>query len=296
VDEQAAMNNAGINPVLTGHEVRELQLLIEQRAGVVFDESRERFLTSRVVEHMLRKRLSYGMELLRLVRNSNVEFDTMMERLLTQETSFLRYPGLFTAFRQHVVPQVQERKFWEKDPVLRVWSAGCASGEEPYSIALSIRDAAGSGTELNASIVATDISREALERADRAVYTGRVLENLSPLQIATYFTRSHDGHYKVKPELRSMVTFAPMNLAEPLYLGRFDCIFCMNVLIYFSEELRNRLIQRFYEYLEPGGYLFLGHAESVASAPVKFNHSIMNGARLLQKPLDRVARAAGEEL
>jgi chemotaxis protein methyltransferase CheR len=292
VDEQAAMNNAGVNPVLTGHEVRELQLLIEQRSGVVFDESRERFLTSRVVEHMTRKRLSYGMELLRLVRHSHVEYDTMLERLLTQETSFLRYPGLFSAFEKHVLPEIQERKFWEKEPVLRIWSAGCASGEEPYSIALSILEAAGTSTALNANIMATDISREALERAARGVYGGRVLENLSPLQIANYFTHSGEG-YKVNPVLREMVTFAPMNLAEPLYLGRFDCIFCMNVLIYFGEELRNRLIQRFYEYLEPGGYLFLGHAESAASAPVKFNQTIMNGARLLQKPL---ARSAGEEL
>ncbi len=289
------MNNAGIHPVLTGHEVRELQLLIEQRSGVVFDESRERFLTSRVSEHMHRKRLSYGLELLRLVRTSNVEYDAMLERLLTQETSFLRYPGLFSAFQQHVLPQMQERKLSEKEPALRIWSAGCASGEEPYSIALSIREATDSGSALNASIMATDISREALERADRGVYSERSLENLSPLQIASYFTRGDEG-YKVKPELREMVKFAPMNLAEPLYLGRFDCIFCMNVLIYFGQELRNRLIQRFYEYLEPGGYLFLGHAESVASAPVKFNHSILHGARLLQKPLDRMARAAGEEL
>lgn len=288
------MNDLGINPVLTEHEVRELQLLIEQRSGMVFDESRERFLTSRVVEHMHRKRLSYGMELLRLVRNSNVEYDTMLERLLTQETRFLRYPGLFSAFQQHVLPQIQERKFWDQESALRIWSAGCASGEEPYSIALSISEAAGSGTAIPASITATDISREALERADRGVYHERVLDNLSPGQIANYFTRVADG-YKVQPVLREMVKFAPMNLAEPLYLGRFDCIFCMNVLIYFSEELRLRLIQRFYEYLEPGGYLFLGHAESVANAPVKFNRTIMHGTKLLQKPLQRAAQA-GEEL
>ena len=94
-----------------------------------------------------------------------------------------------------------------------------------------------------------------------------------------------------------MVKFAPMNLAQPVYLGRFDCIFCMNVLIYFGEELRSKLIQRFYEYLEPGGYLFLGHAESVANVPVKFNQKFMNGARLLQKPLQQSAsqaRAAGD--
>src|ERR1039458_7081502 len=118
------MNEADINPVLTGHEVRELQLLIEQRSGIMFDESRERFLTTRVVEHMRRKRLSYRLELLVLLRASNVEYDTMLERLLTQETSFLRYPGLFTAFGQQVVPELLERKFWDKDAALRIWIAG----------------------------------------------------------------------------------------------------------------------------------------------------------------------------
>jgi len=287
------MNEEAMNPLLSTHEVQELQLLVEQRSGLVFDESRQRFLTSRVVEHMQQRRLSFGMELLRLVRNSNVEYDNMLERLLTQETRFLRYPGLFLAFQKHVLPGLHGRKFWDKDRKMRVWSAGCASGEEPYSIALSIREAANSGTELDADIMATDISRDALERADRGIYAERVLENLSQLQIATYFTRRGDG-YQVKPVLREMVKFAPMNLAEPVYLGRFDCIFCMNVLIYFGEELRHKLIRRFYDALEPGGYLFLGHAESAASSSVKFEQTILNGARLLQKPINQQSQAAGE--
>jgi len=189
------------------------------------------------------------------------------------------------------VPELMERKFWEKDGALRIWSAGCASGEEPYSIALSLCDAAGLSAMPPASIMATDVSREALERAGRAVYTRRALENLSPSQIAAYFTPTGE-HLQVKPLLRNMVKFAPMNLAQPVYLGRFDCIFCMNVLIYFGDELRSKLIQRFYESLEPGGYLFLGHAESVANVPVKFQQKFINGARLLQKPLN----PAGPEL
>jgi chemotaxis protein methyltransferase CheR len=289
------MNEAEVNPVLTGHEVRELQLLIEQRSGIMFDESRERFLTTRVVEHMQRKRLSYGLELLRLVRASNVEYDNLLERLLTQETSFLRYPALFSSFEKQVVPELLERKFWDKDGGLRIWSAGCASGEEPYSIALSICNAAGLGTIPPVSIMATDVSREALERAGRALYSRRALENLSPSQIGAYFMPLGE-QYQVRPLLRNMVKFAPMNLAQPVYLGKFDCIFCMNVLIYFGEELRCKLIQRFYEYLEPGGYLFLGHAESAANAPVKFQQKFINGARLLQKPLQPSAaheQAAG---
>jgi len=290
------MNEAESNPVLTGHEVRELQLLIEQRSGIMFDESRERFLTTRVVEHMQSKRLSYGMELLRLVRVSNVEYDDMLERLLTQETRFLRYPALFSAFEQQVVPELMGRKFWDKDNGLRIWSAGCASGEESYSIALCLSEVAGLRSAAPASILATDVSREALERAARGVYHRRVLDNLSAEQISAYFTPCGE-EYTVKPILRSMVKFAPMNLAQPVYLGRFDCIFCMNVLIYFGQELRAKLIQRFYEYLEPGGYLFLGHAESVSGVPVKFQQKFANGARLLQKPVHPPAaeeRATGE--
>ena len=146
------MSEAGVNPVLSDHEVRELQLLIQERSGIVFDESRERFLTSRVVEHMHHRRLTYGMELLRLLRVSNVEYDTMLERLLTQETRFLRYPGLFSVFEQRVLPELQERKFWDRENGLHIWSAGCASGEEPYSIAMCICEAATQHTGLDASI------------------------------------------------------------------------------------------------------------------------------------------------
>jgi chemotaxis protein methyltransferase CheR len=278
------MNGEQANPTLSGHEVQELRLLIEQRSGIRFDESRERFLTTRLVEHMQRKRLNYGLELLRLVRGSNVEYDSLLERLLTQETSFLRYPGLFSAFASRVLPELLARKFWNKDAVLRIWSAGCSSGEEPYSIALSLCEAISQGSMPQAEILATDVSREALERAERGVYSGRVLENLSRSQTTVYFSREGE-QYAVKPMLRNLVKFAPLNLAHPTYLGRFDCIFCMNVLIYFSDELRCKVIERFYNALEPGGFLFLGHAESVADAPVKFHQTFLDGTRLLQKPL-----------
>lgn len=292
------MNEAGNNPTLTGHEVRELQLLIEQRSGVVFDESRERFLTSRVIEHMQTKNLAHGIELLRAIQGSNAEYDNFLERLLTQETRFLRYPGLFASFEEHVLPEMIRREAWTPEKPLRLWSAGCASGEEPYTIALSLLQAASVRDErLTASITATDISRNALDRAARGVYRLRALENLTPSQISCYFTQTNEG-YQINPPARDMVKFVAMNLVQPLYLGHFDCIFCMNVLIYFSAELRSRLIQRFFEYLEPGGYLFLGHAESIANVPVKFRQLIMNGARLLQKPLRdgaNTASAGGEQ-
>jgi chemotaxis protein methyltransferase CheR len=287
------MNQQAVNPVLSEHELEELRLLIEQHSGIVFDESRQRFFVSRLAEHLRDSGLGSGTELLRQIRNSNLAYDNMLERLLTQETRFLRYPALFHAFEHQVLPELQKSKFWDREHTLKIWSAGCASGEEPYSIALCVAEAAGRKAGLDASIMATDISREALERAERGVYPRRSLENLTPEQTNSYFTEGEDG-FAVKPALRSMIRFAPMNLAQPVYLGRFECIFCMNVLIYFGTELRNKLIRRFYDTLEPGGYLFLGHAESAANAPVNFVKSFSNGARLMQKPLSASATGGSQ--
>ena len=107
-----------------------------------------------------------------------------------------------------------------------------------------------------------------------------------------YFTR-HGDEYKVKPKIKQMVTFAPLNLAQAVYMGRFDVIFCMNVLIYFTEERRAALIQRFFEYLEPGGYLFLGHAESVAKVGAGFKPIVVGDSLIYQRPAtETVVRAA----
>jgi chemotaxis protein methyltransferase CheR len=271
------------NPVVTEHELSEIRALIEQRSGILFDESRERFFSTRVREHMEQKKHAFGAELLRTIRGSNVEYDHLLERLLTQETRFRRYPEVFEALERKVLPEMHMKKFWENPRALRVWSAGCSTGEEPYSIAISICDTVEFAEAWNIKILATDISKQALTIAERGVYSPRVLEHLSPRQIETYFQKIGD-QYMVRPKLRGLVSFAPMNLAQAVYVGRFDCIFCMNVLIYFSEEKRAQLIQRFFEYLEPGGYLFLGHAESAAGLPIKFNQIVHNGARLLQKP------------
>jgi len=278
------------------HELNEIRRLIEERSGILFDPSREYFFAPRVREHMQEKKLSYGAELVRMMKSSNVEYDRFLERLLTQETSFIRYPNIYRALEKKVLPEMHMKKFWEDPRSLRIWSAGCATGEEPYSIALTIADAFEFAEAWNIHILATDISKQALNVAERAIYPRRELLTLTPDQLQNYFTRQEDDTFKVKPKIRQMVTFAPMNLAQVVYMGKFDCIFCMNVLIYFSQERRAALIQRFYEYLEPGGYLFLGHAESVAKAGVALNPIVVGDSLIYQKPLtNTVAIAAGEK-
>jgi len=268
---------------LSEHELSEIRMLIEERTGICFDESRERFFSTRVREHMRTKGLPRGTDLLRNMRKSNVEYEALLERLLTQETSFFRYPGVYEAFEKRVLPELHVKKFWKNPRTLRIWSAGCSTGEEPYSIAITIADSLSFADSWNVEILATDVGRQALRHAERGVYAGRSIASVSEKQLANHFS-AVEGSQQLKPRLRKMVTFAQMNLASPVYIGRMDAIFCMNVLIYFSEERRRTLVQRFYETLEPGGYLFLGHSESISKMPVKFQAIVLNDCILYRKP------------
>jgi len=274
--------------MVTEHDLVEMRQFIERRSGILFDESRTRFLSNHLREYLAQNNLSRASDLLRLIRGSNSEYDRLLERLLTQETSFFRYPAVYQALEERVLPEVHAKKFWSNPRVLRIWSAGCSTGEEPYSIAIRVLDALEFPDAWTIEILATDISRNALEVAERGCYTRRDLEALSPEQMEAYFTSS-GSQYKVKPKVRHMITFAQMNLAQMVYVGRFDCIFCMNVLIYFSEELRAALIRRFHEYLENDGYLFLGHAESITKAKVDLEPIIISDSLIYRKSVSRNA-------
>jgi chemotaxis protein methyltransferase CheR len=270
-------------PVLSEHELSEIRMLIEERTGIHFDDSRERFFSTRVKEHLSAKNIDRGIDLLRLMRKSNIEYEALLERLLTQETSFFRYSGVYEAFEKRVLPELHVKKFWKNPRTLRIWSAGCSTGEEPYSIAITISDSLTFADAWNVEILATDIGRLSLKHAENGVYSGRSLASVSPTQLATHFSPAPGGH-QIRPRLRKLVSFAPVNLASAVYVGRMDVIFCMNVLIYFSEERRRSLVQRFYDTLEPGGYLFLGHSESISKMPVKFQAIVLNDCILYRKP------------
>ena len=268
---------------LNEHELSEIRMLIEERTGIHFDASRERFFSTRVREHLRDRGYTRGTELLRAVRKTNVEYEALLERLLTQETTFFRYPAVFEAFEKRVLPELHVKKFWKNPRTLRVWSAGCSTGEEAYSVAITILDSLSFADAWEVEILATDIGRLALKHAERGIYAGRSIASVNEKQLAAHFSAA-DGGYQVKSKIRKMVSFTQMNLASPVYVGRLDLIFCMNVLIYFSEERRRALVQRFYDALEPGGYLFLGHSESISKMPVKFQAIVLGDCILYRKP------------
>ena len=269
--------------IVTASELNEFRILIEERSAIFFDASRERFFAPRVNEYLRGSGEQNAAALLRRIRGSNVEYDRFLGSLLTQETSFFRYADVFQTLERVVLPEVQARKLWSSTRSLRIWSAGCSTGEEPYSIAITVADALPFPDAWQIEILATDISREALQHAERGVYAGRSLANVTPRQFEAHFKKVGNT-WQVKPRIRRMISFAPMNLARSVYVGRMDCIFCMNVLMYFSEERRNELLQRFYDALEPGGLFFLGHSESISKMPVKFQAIVLGDCILYRKP------------
>ena len=275
------------NPVttvrLSESELDEIRTLIEQRSAILFDASRERFFSARLLEFIEEKQLSGGTDLLRHIRSSSIEYESLLEQLLTQETSFFRYPAVYEALEKKIVPEIEERKFWQNPRVLRIWSAGCSTGEEPYSIAITLCESLKFAEAWEIEILATDISRRALRQAERGTYSNRSLQNLAPERVEAYFAPTKHGHH-VRPRIRKMISFAQMNLIEPVYVGKVDCIFCMNVLMYFSEARRRAILQRFYDALEPGGYFLLGHSETLSNVPMKFEAVVRGDCRIYRKP------------
>ena len=207
------------------------------------------------------------------------ELEALLDVIAVHETYFFREKRQLDVFAQRIIPELarQER-------AVKIWSAGCSTGEEPYSIAITIADTLSNSEAWNVEILATDVGRQALKHAERGIYSGRSIAAVKDSQLASHFTAVKGG-YEVKPRLKKFVTFTQMNLASAVYVGRMDVIFCMNVMIYFSEERRRTLVQRFYDSLEPGGYLFLGHSESISKMPVKFQAIVLNDCILYRKPI-----------
>jgi chemotaxis protein methyltransferase CheR len=272
------------NVALTGPEVSQIRALIEERSAIHFDQAHQSHIRDQVRKHMVARKLAHAADFLRLLRDSGLEYEEFLEDLLRQESWFLRHPSVFAVLEKKVLREIHQKKFWETPRSLRIWSAGCGSGEEPYSIAMTIYDSLEFAGAWNIHILATDISRSALEQAERGLFPPHALQALNPRQREAHFTRVND-QYLVRPQVRNMVSFAQMNLAQRIYMGRFDIIFCMDVLPYLSEPQRVALLRRFYEYLESGGYLFVGRREPIARLAGRFEASMHDHCILYQKPL-----------
>jgi chemotaxis methyl-accepting protein methylase len=284
-------NGASMAPakLVMEHELSELRLILERQGGILLDSPQD-VLISKVNQYLARRRLKSVADLLGRLQASDTECENMLAQLVDGDTSFFRHPNAFSAFQSVVLPELHLRKSIDAPQSLRIWSVGCSTGEEAYSIGLSVCESMnGNGMGWSIHILASDIRQDALTFAERGLYPQSELERLPRRLVQNYFAKVGQ-HCLAKPRLRNLITFTQMNLARPAYLGRFDCIFCMDVLPHFSTSQRLALMQRLHLYLEPGGYLLLGDVERIHTADISFKAETHGNFILYRKPLAIAAR------
>lgn len=239
--------------------------LLGRAAGLVFDDSRRDSLAYSLGERLVACGLASVDAYLSRLDGDGDELQALLNAVTIQETHFFRNPPQFRALRQHVLPQLIRRAA-AGSRQLRVWSAGCSTGEEPYSVAMLLRELLPSTEGWDVKVLATDVSTRALDVARAGRYTRRALLAAPKDDVARWFVQVGD-EYVVRPEVRELVEFRHHNLVtEPVPFPadeRIDLLLCRNVTIYFSRDTTRRLMTSFHDALADGGYLFLGHSETL---------------------------------
>lgn len=223
----------------------------------------------------------------RQLSEDEAEFNELLNLITINETSFFRFPAQFDALRDAIVPELIAARPPEALRRFRVWSAGCSTGEEPYTIGMSLLDSSLPAHHYSIEVVGSDVSTQALERAREGVYSAKSLASLPQGVVQRWFEPVSHGHRPVKA-VRDLVHFHYQNLIkEPYpsaYLSGWDVIFCRNVTIYFKLESTRRVVDSFYEALNPGGYLFIGHSETLTSVDERFEPVEVGGVFVYRKP------------
>lgn len=191
------------------------------------------------------------------------EISTLINKLTTNHTYFMREAEHFKYFRDSVLPYLEANS---KSKDLRIWSAGCSSGEEPYTLAMIIADYFGDQSAMwNTKILATDISQKVLQTAGKGIYSYDAINTIPKYWSMKYFNKVENENYEIDREMKNEVIYRNFNLMSDIFpfKKKFHVIFCRNVMIYFEPKTKMELINKFYDMTESGGYLFIGHSESV---------------------------------
>lgn len=261
---------------MTAQEFLALRDFVYGRTGIFFNESKQYFLENRLQRRVGELGLRGYREYLDLLQGpkGRDELKQLFVEITTNETSFWRNPPQIEAFQKNVLPEAAQMARERGSSRLRLWSAACSSGEEPYTLAMICQETKDTVLRgLSVEILATDISEKVMDQARAGVYGSYTLRNLTPTQRGAHFIQAGPDAFEVKPELKRMVTIRPFNLVDwggYRSLGFFDVIFCRNVLIYFDEAVKVKVLKGFHEQLHPRSHLLVGHSESIHSFNVGF--------------------------
>jgi chemotaxis protein methyltransferase CheR len=246
--------------------------LIYGECGVRIGSEKRAFLESRLRRRMSMLGIGTTLEYYRLVRYSKMklqELPALLDIMMICETSFFRNQPQFDLLSDVVLPEIIAQKLRANSRLIRIWSAGCSTGQEPYSAAMALFERLPEPETWNLRVFASDLSFTALERAQSGVYSADQIRGLCEPYMSKYFHREN-GNYVVNDDIKRRVIFDYHNLKHDNGLRSLDVIFCRNVMIYFDLEEQRRLVARFTNCLVPGGYLFIGHAESLQALSQQF--------------------------
>lgn len=259
---------------MTDQEFKRLAAVVYERSGIHFQDSKKYVLESRLskrLEELEMENFTQYLEFLTMGPYQMDEFQEMFNRITINETSFFRNQPQLDVFERTVLPRLLRDR--ANNRRLRLWSAACSTGEEPYTLAMQLHRTLGVRlADWHIEILGTDISEKALTVASEGRYTSFSFRGMDPLLVKRYF-REQAGFHQLDPGIQSMVTFELHNLKDALSArrhGTWDVIFCRNVMIYFDDAMKTRVVQMFHDQLAADGVLFIGHSENLRNIPVAF--------------------------
>ncbi len=249
-----------------------IRTLVYEHSRIHLSPDKRELVASRLGKRLRATQLSDIGEYCQLLQShaAGDELSHLIDAISTNHTFFFREMAHFDFLQKHIVPEMLERNRVERWPKFRVWSAASSSGEEAYSIAMTLTEHLPVARGWPWHIEATDISHRILDKARAAIYREDVVKRLPPAMVTKYFQRGigpQEGNYRAKSSLTASVSFHQLNLleGEPPFREPFQLIFCRNVMIYFDRPTQEELIRRLTQRLVPGGYLFVGHSESLTT-------------------------------
>ena len=259
---------------LSDNEFNQFKDKIYKESGIHFSAVNRPILESRIKERCKITNIGSCNDYFQLINSNSNELMTLLDSVTTNLTKFFRNESQFVTLKENVLTEIIGRK---KNKRISIWSAGCSTGEEPYTIALVLLDVIGNFSGWDVKIIASDISLKSLMIAQKGEYSKERLENVSPQYLNKYFIKKDDNNYIANNELKNIIKFDYHNLNHEAEYRDLDIIFCRNVIIYFDREAQINVIKKFYKSLDDIGYLFIGHSESLFGMDTGFKfHKIGN--------------------
>ena len=254
--------------------------VIYAESGITFSDTNRSILDSRLKERLREKQLTSAQDYYRLITSNKEEMKLFLDAVTTNLTRFFRNQPHFDALVHYVIPHILELKKNQFDKKIRIWSAGCSTGEEPYTIAMILKDIL--PPPYSFEIMASDISLKSLMIGKQGFYPTSRITGIPEKYLSRYFTKIEDG-YQICDELMKTIRFDYHNLKFAPVTRNLDIVFCRNVLIYFDEPAQLQVINHFWDAMAPHSYLYIGHSESLFGMDTKFEFLKTNWACLYQK-------------